>query len=95
MQIYLFSFKPKNYTTGLTLTFNEKPSKEQVVSHIEKLKEKTGNVNFKDLCTRCLASIDTWGFSNRDGVHLWCDKGMSEYSSFGKTLVKTLNVITL
>lgn len=96
MQIYLYNFKPKNYTTGLTLTFNKKPTKKQVIEHIERLKNKTGNENFKELCTRCLSAIDTFGLSNREGSHSWVDHpGISDWSSRGKTNIKILNVITL
>jgi len=99
MQVYIFKIAPKEYNNGLTIAFNKKPTKEQIVTHINKLIAKSKNQFFIDLCTKCKNGVDTFGVpgihENNEGVMHWKDKGMSQYSSKGCTLVKIINIVEI
>lgn len=93
---YVYNITPKGYQKGLTVCFNEKPTKTQMMKHIKTISKKTNNEVFKSLCNKCITSIDTFGLIEKEGCRNMLPVfGSSKDSSKGTIAFKILHITNI
>ena len=93
---YVYNITPKGYQKGLTLCFNKKPTKDQAMKHIESISKKTNSSVFKSLCSKCISSIQAFGFIEKEGCRNMLPVfGTSQLNSKGTMAFKILHITSL
>ena len=93
---YVYNITPKGYQKGLTVCFNKKPTKVQMIDHIKKISNRTCDQVFRSLCYKCISGINTFGLIEKEGCRNMLPVfGSSKDNSKGTIAFKILHITNI
>lgn len=93
---YVYNISPKGYQKGLTVCFNKKPTKAQMINHIKTIHDRTCNEVFRTLCNKCITSVDTYGLLEKEGCkNMLPVFGSSKDNSKGTIAFKIIHITSI